>query len=92
MTSSIVCRDKAVQPVDNSSKLQYCQLSMVRVQNGKFGISIVFVDTLFTKLLLPISGRRGGGAYMNLKKGVSYRSRQELSITLESKAVIEQII
>ena len=29
---------------------------------------------------------------MYLKKGVSYRSRQELSITLESKAVIEQII
>ena len=52
---------KAVQPMDNSSKLQYCQLSMVRVQNGKFGISIVFVDTLFTKLLLPISGRSGGG-------------------------------
>ena len=81
---------KAVQHMDNSSKLQYCQLSMVRVQNGKFGISIVFVDTLFTKLLLPISGR--GGGYMNLKKGVSYQSRQELSITLESKAMIEQII
>ena len=81
---------KAVQPMDNSSKLQYCQLSMVRVQNGKFGISIVFVDTLFTKLLLPISGCRGEGPICT--KLVSYRSRQELSITLESKAVIEQII